>query len=151
MKSLAISVAMLLGSYLSPQAKADDPLELVPSGMTRCSEKIPCIRLSIKNNGASPISFGTHGFFRPEVSVPRVEYFSSDGATWKEFGQVIGSFIAPPRITTVGPGETKRLYVSVTDIPSDAIAARVSVRDESGIRHDSLPFDRTGKVVPVKR
>ena len=151
MKSLAISVAMLLGICLSSEARADDPLEMVPSGMTRCLEDIPCIRLSIKNNGALPISFGTDGFLRPEVSRPGIQYFSSDGVTWREFGQMIGTFMAPRRLTTIEPGETTRLYVPVTDIPSDAIAVRVSVQDKSRVFHDSLPFDLTGKVIPAKR
>ena len=147
MRSLARHIVLLLIAVVTPQARAGGPLEITPSGMTQCLEHMPCVRLSIKNTGASRVSFGTDGFFRPEIHQPGIQYFSSNGTAWTEFGQVIGTFMAPRRLTTIEPGETRRLYVPISDIPSGAKAVRVSIQDKSGAFHESPPFDLAGKAI----
>jgi len=150
MNSLAAPLAFLLGLSSLSQEKADEPLEIIPAGMTRCAEYLPCVRLSITNNGDLPVSFGADGFLKPTIRQPDVEYFSSTNGNWTEFGQVVGTFLAPRRTITIQPGDTNRLYADISDIPSGANAVRVSIRDKSGTFHYSHAFDLKGRAVSAQ-
>ena len=146
MRHLAKLIALCAACVLPLCANAADQLSVTPSGMRRCETDSSCVRLMIKNHGDSPVAFGVNGALHPTIPEPRVRYFLREDGSWLEFGQIVGTFMAPRRTITIRPGQVRSLYVVISDVPKGLAGKtlRVSVQDGSGTFHDSVPFNDSG-------